>query len=82
MKSLDNSVHIVIIQFAHADEWILLCDTLVARLIAAGDTAAATECYICAGNIDKAVDMWSKNLTEEHDGNSYMDRLQVSLYRI
>ncbi|KAL1559573.1 transducin family protein / WD-40 repeat family protein [Salvia divinorum] len=62
--------------FAQADEWILLCDTLAARLIAAGDTAAATVCYICAGNIDKAVGMWSKNLTEEHNGKSYIDRLQ------
>lgn len=67
-------------QFAQTDEWIPLCDTLAARLIAAGDTAAATLCYICAGNIDKAVEMWSKNLTEDHDGKTYIDRLQVSLY--
>ncbi|KAI3448846.1 hypothetical protein Pfo_005511 [Paulownia fortunei] len=62
--------------FAQTDEWTLLCDTLAARLMAADDTAAATLCYICAGNIDKAVEMWSKNLTTEHDGKPYVDRLQ------
>ncbi|KAH6765868.1 transducin family protein / WD-40 repeat family protein [Perilla frutescens var. hirtella] len=62
--------------FAQTDEWSLLCDTLAARLIAAGDTAAATLCYICAGNIDKAVEMWSKDLKKEHDGKTYIDRLQ------
>ncbi|KAK4424904.1 protein transport protein SEC31B [Sesamum alatum] len=62
--------------FAQTDEWTLLCDTLAARLMAANDTAAATLCYICAGNIDKAVEMWSKNLTTEHDRKPYVDRLQ------
>ncbi|KAG8363650.1 hypothetical protein BUALT_Bualt19G0044600 [Buddleja alternifolia] len=62
--------------FAQTDEWTLLCDTLAARLMAAGDTAAATLCYICAGNIDKAVEIWSRNLTTEHDGKQYVDRLQ------
>ncbi|XP_073128380.1 protein transport protein SEC31 homolog B isoform X2 [Henckelia pumila] len=62
--------------FAQTDEWTMLCDTLAARLVAAGDTSAATLCYICAGNIDKAVEMWSKNLTTERDGKPYVDRLQ------
>ncbi|GFP84273.1 protein transport protein sec31 homolog b [Phtheirospermum japonicum] len=62
--------------FAQADEWAQLCDSLAARLLAANDTAAATLCYICAGNIDKAVEMWSKNLTIGVDGKSYVDRLQ------
>ncbi|KAK6143192.1 hypothetical protein DH2020_023540 [Rehmannia glutinosa] len=62
--------------FAQAEEWTLLCDNLAARLVAAGDKAAATLCYICAGNIDKAVEMWSKNLTTDHDGKPYVDRLQ------
>ncbi|PIN08433.1 Transcription factor Abd-B, contains HOX domain [Handroanthus impetiginosus] len=62
--------------FSQNDEWILLCDTLAARLLAAGNTAAATLCYICAGNIDKTVEMWSKNLATEDDGKPYVDRLQ------
>lgn len=65
------------IQFAQTDEWTLLCDNLAARLMSAGDTTAATLCYICAGNIDKTVEIWSKNLSVEHDGKSYVDRLQV-----
>lgn len=66
-------------QFAQTDEWTLLCDTLAARLMAAGDTTAATLCYICAGNIDKTVEIWSKNLSAEQDGKPYVDRLQVSM---
>ncbi|XP_042010022.1 protein transport protein SEC31 homolog B-like [Salvia splendens] len=62
--------------FAQTDEWTLLCDTLAAKLMSAGDTTAATLCYICAGNIDKTVEIWSKNLSAEHDGKSYVDRLQ------
>ncbi|KAG8391173.1 hypothetical protein BUALT_Bualt01G0160200 [Buddleja alternifolia] len=62
--------------FAQTDEWTVLCDTLAARLMAAGDTTAATLCYICAGNIDKAVEIWSKNLSIEQDGKPYVDRLQ------
>ncbi|XP_051146366.1 protein transport protein SEC31 homolog B [Andrographis paniculata] len=62
--------------FAQTDDWTLLCDTLAARLMAAGDTTAATLCYICAGNIDKTVEIWSKNLAKEHEGKSYLDRLQ------
>lgn len=66
-------------QFAQTDDWTLLCDTLAARLMAAGDTTAATLCYICAGNIDKTVEIWSKNLSAEQDGKPYVDRLQVSM---
>ncbi|KAL0379847.1 UNVERIFIED_CONTAM: protein transport protein SEC31B, partial [Sesamum angustifolium] len=62
--------------FAQTDEWTLLCDTLAGRLMAAGDTTAATLCYICAGNIDKTVEIWSKNLSAVHDGKPYVDRLQ------
>ena len=64
-------------QFAQRDEWTLLCDTLASRLVAAGDTLAATLCYICAGNIDKTVEIWSKNVTAENKGESYVDLLQV-----
>ncbi|XP_022018233.1 protein transport protein SEC31 homolog B isoform X1 [Helianthus annuus] len=62
--------------FAQREEWTLLCDTLAARLVASGNTLAATLCYICAGNIDKTVEIWSKNVTGEHKGESYVDLLQ------
>lgn len=64
-------------QFAQREEWTLLCDTLASRLVAAGNTLAATLCYICAGNIDKTVEIWSKNVTGEHKGESYVELLQV-----
>ncbi|KVH88303.1 hypothetical protein Ccrd_024184 [Cynara cardunculus var. scolymus] len=54
-------------------EWTLLCDALASRLIAAGNTLAATLCFICAGNIDKTVEIWSKNVSTEHEGKSYVD---------
>ncbi|KAI9116702.1 hypothetical protein K1719_012360 [Acacia pycnantha] len=62
--------------FAQRDEWTMLCDTLASKLMGAGNTLAATLCYICAGNIDKTVEIWSKNLQTEHEGKSYVDVLQ------
>ncbi|THG04865.1 hypothetical protein TEA_010106 [Camellia sinensis var. sinensis] len=62
--------------FAQREEWTLLCDTLASRLMAVGNTLAATLCYICAGNIDKAVEIWSRSLTADHEGKSYVDLLQ------
>ncbi|XAR63484.1 hypothetical protein NMG60_11023433 [Bertholletia excelsa] len=62
--------------FAQRDEWTLLCDTLGSRLMAAGNALAATLCYICAGNIDKTVEIWSRSLSTEHEGKSYVDLLQ------
>lgn len=67
-------------QFAQKEDWTLLCDTLASRLMTAGNTLAATLCYICAGNIDKTVEIWSCNLKPEHEGKSYVDLLQVVYY--
>lgn len=66
-------------QFAQRDEWTLLCDALASKLLAAGNTLAATLCYICAGNIDKTVEIWSQCLSAEPEKKPYVDRLQVSL---
>ncbi|GAB4828035.1 Protein transport protein Sec31B [Ancistrocladus abbreviatus] len=62
--------------FAQREEWTLLCDTLASKLMVAGNTLAATLCYICAGNIDKTVEIWSRSLSAEPEGKSYVDRLQ------
>ncbi|XP_058225841.1 protein transport protein SEC31 homolog B-like isoform X2 [Rhododendron vialii] len=62
--------------FAQREEWSLLCDALASRLRAVGNTLAATLCYICAGNIDKTVEIWSRSLTAEPDGKSKVDLLQ------
>lgn len=55
----------------------MLCDTLASKLMGAGNTLAATLCYICAGNIDKTVEIWSRSLSNEYEGKSYVDLLQV-----
>ncbi|VAH27122.1 unnamed protein product [Triticum turgidum subsp. durum] len=65
--------------FAGKEEWNVLCDTLASRLLSAGDMLAATLCYICAGNIDKAVEIWSRNLSSEDGGKTYVDLLQVQM---
>ncbi|PSS09961.1 Protein transport protein SEC31 B like [Actinidia chinensis var. chinensis] len=62
--------------FAQTEEWASLCDALASRLRAVGNTLAATLCYICAGNIDKTVEIWSQSLMTEHEGKSYVDLLQ------
>ncbi|PSS24436.1 Protein transport protein SEC31 B like [Actinidia chinensis var. chinensis] len=62
--------------FAQTEEWTSLCDVLASRLRAVGNTLAATLCYICAGNIDKTVEIWSRSLKTEHEGKSYVDLLQ------
>ncbi|KAJ8573611.1 hypothetical protein K7X08_010122 [Anisodus acutangulus] len=62
--------------FAPQDEWTSLCDTLGSRLLAAGESLPATLCYICAGNIDKTIEIWSRTLAGKADGKSYVDLLQ------
>ncbi|XP_038695842.1 protein transport protein SEC31 homolog B-like isoform X2 [Tripterygium wilfordii] len=62
--------------FAQGEEWTVLCDTLASKLMAVGNTLAATLCYICAGNIDKTVEIWSRSLTTEQEGKSNVDLLQ------
>lgn len=62
--------------YSQREEWTVLCDTLASRLTAAGNTLAATLCYICAGNIEKTVEIWSQSLKSEHDGRSFVDHLQ------
>ncbi|VFQ59373.1 unnamed protein product [Cuscuta campestris] len=68
--------------FAQQDEWTLLCDTLASRLFASGKTLPATLCYICAGNIDKTIEIWSRTLADKIDGKSYIDLLQDMMEKI
>lgn len=62
--------------FAQREEWTVLCDALASRLVEAGRTLEATLCYICAGNIDKTVEIWSKSVTTKQNRNSYVGLLQ------
>ena len=65
-------------QFAQGEEWTRLCDELASKLLAAGNTLAATLSYICAGNIEKTVEIWSHCLSAEAEEKPYVNRLQVS----
>ncbi|CAL4930937.1 unnamed protein product [Urochloa decumbens] len=54
--------------YAQGEEWTVLCNTLASRLLSVGDRLAASLCYMCAGNIDKTVEIWSHNL-KSHGGD-------------
>ncbi|KAG7592190.1 WD40 repeat [Arabidopsis thaliana x Arabidopsis arenosa] len=71
----------LICTFAEGDEWISLCDALASNLMDAGFTLAATLCYICAGNVDKTVDIWSWSLEKESAGKSYAECVQDLMER-
>ncbi|KFK35498.1 hypothetical protein AALP_AA5G292600 [Arabis alpina] len=62
--------------FAQGEQWPSLCDVLASKLMAAGNTLAAVLCYICAGNVDRTVEIWSRSLANERDGRSYAELLQ------
>ncbi|GJX91920.1 hypothetical protein Tco_0345246 [Tanacetum coccineum] len=47
------------------------------RLVATHNTLATTLCYICAGNIDKTVEIRSKNVTAVNKGEPYFYLLQL-----
>lgn len=66
-------------QYARSEEWTTLCDALGARLDAGHQVQAATLCYICAGNIERTVDIWSRTLISKKGGPDFVDVLQVSL---
>ena len=42
-----------------SDMWGSLCDALGLRLYQEGDLHAASLCFICSGNVEKAVGVWS-----------------------
>ncbi|KAH0912648.1 hypothetical protein HID58_035969 [Brassica napus] len=62
--------------FAQGEQWASLCDVLASKLLAAGNTLAAVFCYICAGNVDRTVEIWSRSLANDRDGRSYAELLQ------
>ncbi|KAL8098344.1 protein transport protein SEC31 homolog B-like isoform X2 [Apium graveolens] len=67
---------VLLCTFAQREEWTFLCDALASRLVKAGRTLEATLCYICAGNIDKTVEIWSKSVTTKQNRSSYVGLLQ------
>ncbi|VFQ84239.1 unnamed protein product [Cuscuta campestris] len=75
LKSWKETLALVC-SFAQQDDWTSLYDTLGSRLLSVGELLPATLCFICAGNIDKTIEIWSRKLSDNHDGKSYFDLLQ------
>ena len=50
--------------YARSDEWGELCSKLAKHLVDHGHTKAAILCYVCAGNVDEAVLLWSRDVGE------------------
>ncbi|URE34597.1 transport protein [Musa troglodytarum] len=67
--------------FAQKEEWTVLCDSLASRLMAIGNMLAATLCYICAGNMNRTVEIWSHSLKLDSRGKTYIDLLQKGMCR-
>lgn len=69
-------------QYGRSEDWTTLCDALGARLDANRNIQAATLCYICAGNIERTVDIWSRTLKSKKGGPEFVDVLQVGKMEI
>ncbi|KAL6073528.1 Protein transport protein SEC31 [Balamuthia mandrillaris] len=58
----------ILCTYAKSEEFPVLCDLLASRLDDAGRHDSAVLCYICAGNVDKTVEAWSRaSATSEKD---------------
>eukprot|EP00245_Coleochaete_scutata_P005204 TRINITY_DN18571_c0_g2_i1.p1 TRINITY_DN18571_c0_g2~~TRINITY_DN18571_c0_g2_i1.p1 ORF type:complete len:1125 (-),score=228.11 TRINITY_DN18571_c0_g2_i1:535-3909(-) len=62
--------------YARSEEWTGLCDALALRLDSAGNTQDAILCYICAGNIERAVEIWARGLKLPLGSPSAVEALQ------
>ena len=69
----------VIWQYAGSEDWTILCDSLAARLDAAGHTQAALLCYICAANLDELARLWYREVLLKCNSALFVKELQVFL---
>jgi protein transport protein SEC31 len=54
--------------YAQSEEWPDLCSNLGDLLLTrGGDVDSAVLCYVCAGNLDNAVRLWSQNIDLSQD---------------
>ncbi|ETW06140.1 hypothetical protein H310_03725 [Aphanomyces invadans] len=57
--------------YSKSDEFPALCDQLAWRLVDAGDSFAASLCFICAMNMTKTIEIWTATLptpfADSHD---------------
>ena len=64
----------ILAAYSETDTWTRLCDALARRLLASGAAHAASLCWICAANVDSAVQQWSWALSK---GAASVGALQV-----
>lgn len=62
--------------YGASTEWASLCDALASKLEGAGDLQSATLCYICAGNIERTVDIWLQNFPASNKTHASVLALQ------
>lgn len=67
-----------LVTYAKAEEFTALCDLLGQRLEQEGDKhcANAMVCYICAGNVEKFVSCWSRNMPAEPSPLALQDLIE------
>eukprot|EP00727_Mastigamoeba_balamuthi_P006837 m51a1_g2774 Sec31 (1235) ;mRNA; r:1031910-1036712 len=55
--------------YAKSSQFPTLTSSLGDKLMQAGDADAACLCYVAAGNVDKAVELWARNERAGHTGD-------------
>lgn len=56
----------ILCTYAKSEDFAILSGLLGDRLAAEKDIESATLCYICAGNVEKTVQMWAENTQMDH----------------
>lgn len=59
-----ETLAMLIVYVDDAEAWTSLCDALGTRLYQSGNIHAASICFVCSGNVEKAVSVWSSQGTE------------------
>ena len=54
----------ILATYSDSGSWGDLCDQLARKLLAAGSAHAASLCWICAADVDPAVQQWSLQLAK------------------
>ncbi|EFJ32492.1 hypothetical protein SELMODRAFT_230767 [Selaginella moellendorffii] len=62
--------------YARGEDWSQLANALASRLDLGGDVQAATICYICAGNVEKTIEVLSRAFSTPNHGKHVTTNLQ------
>lgn len=71
----------ILCTYATSEEFAALCDALAERLKTVGkDEKSATLCYICAGNVNRTVQIWMEQ--QARSSGSFTSKLQDLMEKI